>query len=444
MAAAAHIAHIKVRSQNSFHLDVTREMASLEGHLFALPILFINLGGEMIYVIEHRLRAQKLDDKLEKVMHDVIGTIFRPRIIDELFKPQHLLSEASMRSLFQKLAHASIMSLNQESMDKLLDLMSMAVKYQIFACSYPTELIYCTLNHLDYMREMVKTIDSMSNSLRKVYSYIDKTYCRMDTQNLVLLRNTILRYFQDRKTRLSVFLSNGIQREIDGVLKVPREFQISPTSHVHLPGTVTYFKTVKGVMSTETSENRTEHFHPGGHFTMAPPITQTTIFDTPLGHRGTTLGMNIFAAYKGINVTAPAAALPAAARRLSAQQPPSAAAAEIAATREATGAAEVDMLARILGGITDIDEKRVMNFELDFLEEDADGVAGGLPAEYNLPPLTLPVKRIAVAEMKKVELSKNKMADIDIGVAAPVGKDDAEQKPDEMDILALMDNAAGK
>lgn len=52
-------------------------------------------------------------------MQDVIGTIFRPRIIDELFKPQHLLSEASMRSLFRKLAHASIMSLNQESMDKV-------------------------------------------------------------------------------------------------------------------------------------------------------------------------------------------------------------------------------------------------------------------------------------------------------------------------------------
>ena len=55
-------------------------------------------------------------------MQDVIGTIFRPRIIDELFKPQHLLSESSMRSLFQKLAHASIMSLNQESMDKASEL----------------------------------------------------------------------------------------------------------------------------------------------------------------------------------------------------------------------------------------------------------------------------------------------------------------------------------
>ncbi|GAU92077.1 hypothetical protein RvY_04209 [Ramazzottius varieornatus] len=168
------LTHIKVRSQNSFHLDVTREIASLEGHLFALPIIFINFGGEMIYVIEHRLRAQKLEDRMDKVMQDVIGTIFRPRIVDELFKPQHLLSESSMRTLFQKLAHASIMSLNQESMDKLLDLMTMTVKYQIFACKYPTELIYCALNHLDYMRNLVQHSETISNSLRKVYHHIER------------------------------------------------------------------------------------------------------------------------------------------------------------------------------------------------------------------------------------------------------------------------------
>ena len=64
------LTHIKVRSQNSFHVDVTREIASLEGHLFALPLIFINFGGEMIYVIEHRLKAQKLEDRMDKGKFD--------------------------------------------------------------------------------------------------------------------------------------------------------------------------------------------------------------------------------------------------------------------------------------------------------------------------------------------------------------------------------------
>ena len=58
--------HIKVRSQNSFLMDVTKEIPSMEGHLFALPILFVNLGGEMIYVIEHRLKAQGLMDRHQR------------------------------------------------------------------------------------------------------------------------------------------------------------------------------------------------------------------------------------------------------------------------------------------------------------------------------------------------------------------------------------------
>ena len=33
--------------------------------------------------------------------------------------------------MFDKLAHASIMKLNSNSMDKLYDLMTMAVKYQV-------------------------------------------------------------------------------------------------------------------------------------------------------------------------------------------------------------------------------------------------------------------------------------------------------------------------
>ena len=33
--------------------------------------------------------------------------------------------------MFDKLAHASIMRLNSNSMDKLYDLMTMAVKYQV-------------------------------------------------------------------------------------------------------------------------------------------------------------------------------------------------------------------------------------------------------------------------------------------------------------------------
>ena len=65
--------------------------------------------------------------------------------------------------MFDKLAHASIMRLNANSMDKLYDLMTMAVKYQVgdiltsrrrrssqvLMCHNPRHLVSLTLNHLD-------------------------------------------------------------------------------------------------------------------------------------------------------------------------------------------------------------------------------------------------------------------------------------------------------
>ena len=42
-----------------------------------------------------------------------------------------------MRTLYDKLAHSSIMRLNTNSMDKLYDLMTMAVKYQLLSVASP-------------------------------------------------------------------------------------------------------------------------------------------------------------------------------------------------------------------------------------------------------------------------------------------------------------------
>lgn len=58
-------------------------------------------------------------------MHDIVGTMFNKRFVEELFKPQDTYSKKAMRTVFDRLAHASIMRLNTASMDK--------VQYDIFS-----------------------------------------------------------------------------------------------------------------------------------------------------------------------------------------------------------------------------------------------------------------------------------------------------------------------
>lgn len=55
------------------------------------------------------------------VITDIVSTMFNPRFVEELFKPQELYSKKAMRSIFEKLTHASIMRLNAASMDKVSD-----------------------------------------------------------------------------------------------------------------------------------------------------------------------------------------------------------------------------------------------------------------------------------------------------------------------------------
>ena len=48
--------------------------------------------------------------------------------------------------MFDKLAHASIMRLNSNSMDKLYDLMTMAVKYQVHRETHKQHSTTCPLS----------------------------------------------------------------------------------------------------------------------------------------------------------------------------------------------------------------------------------------------------------------------------------------------------------
>lgn len=101
-----------------------------------------------------------------------MSTMFNEKFVEELFKPQPLYTNASVRGIFDRLVHSSIMRLSESSMDKvsplqsngftysiplqLYDLMVMGFKYQLMNCKYPEELLQVTLNHLNTVKDMIE------------------------------------------------------------------------------------------------------------------------------------------------------------------------------------------------------------------------------------------------------------------------------------------------
>ena len=57
-----------------------------------MPLLFFNLGGEMLYILDQRLQAQKISsEKCAKVINDIIKTMIASSFVEELFKNQVIL-----------------------------------------------------------------------------------------------------------------------------------------------------------------------------------------------------------------------------------------------------------------------------------------------------------------------------------------------------------------
>ena len=95
-----------------------------------LPFIVLNLGSEMIYILDQRLRSQDVTkDRSSKVLQDIVKSLLADRFVEELFRPQPIYTMSATKQIFKKLAHSSIMKLNDQSMQKLYDLMVMGIKY---------------------------------------------------------------------------------------------------------------------------------------------------------------------------------------------------------------------------------------------------------------------------------------------------------------------------
>ena len=124
-------------------------------------------------------------------MNDIVSTMFNRRFIEEIFgKHQPIYSRRVLKTMFDKLAHASIMKLNSNSMDKLYDLMTMAVKYQVLMCHNPRHMVALTLNHLDAILSYV-SCPSVKKNVEVAFNYFVDNYGSMSIGELQAVRSFV-------------------------------------------------------------------------------------------------------------------------------------------------------------------------------------------------------------------------------------------------------------
>ncbi|XP_042297130.1 protein OSCP1 isoform X2 [Sceloporus undulatus] len=294
--------------------------------LRTLPLLVLNLGGEMLYIVDQRLRAQSIPgDKARQVMNDIIGGLFNKKFMDELFKPQELYSRKALRTVFERLVHASIMRLNAPSMDKLYDLMTMAFKYQVLLCPRPKDLLLITFNHLDTIKEFIyespKTLTQVDVTFRRL---ID-TYGSLSAGEFQLIRQTLLIFFHDIHIRVSILLKDKVQNS-NGHFVLPTSGPVPWGTDV--PGVIRLF-------NSKGDEIKRTKFTHGGNFVL--PYREGS-FELH-GDRVIKLGTNIYSISRPVETDMSGAAKNLASR-VKENTAPNPLAKE-----------ELNLLARLMGGL---------------------------------------------------------------------------------------------
>lgn len=212
-----------------------------------MPLLVLNMGGEMIYILQQRLLAQNITpDKQQRVLVDVLNTMYSSKFIAELFKStSKQYNSSAIRQIFDKLAHSSIMRLNTSSMDKLYDLMCMSVKYQLihtgYSAAYQLSLIN---NHVQYMKLIVANNTACAATYDLVHHCSDKVHKQYSTRTPYQwqqIRLNLLRFYQDKKVKISLFLAESIQN-IDGNIVVTPDTGCAGTGYriANAVGSVVY------------------------------------------------------------------------------------------------------------------------------------------------------------------------------------------------------------
>uniref|UniRef100_A0A5S6QG11 Protein OSCP1 n=1 Tax=Trichuris muris TaxID=70415 RepID=A0A5S6QG11_TRIMR len=252
--------------------------------LKALPLLVFNMAGEMCYILDQRLRAQKVKrEKARRVMNEIVSTIFGALFLEKLFEPQELPSRDTMRLLFEKLSHSSIMRLSSSSQDKLYDLMAMMFKYQLQNTISPRHLLVITLNHLDGIRLIIYGTHNIVTQMDHAYKMLRATYFDMNMSQLYYIRQTLLNFFHETRVRVCLLLQEKLQCE-DGRFTVPLKVELP--SHMSKPGTIRFYAP-GGKMTSQKA------FNAGGVYIQK---TSEDILDFPAEtiDRGTDLGKNIY------------------------------------------------------------------------------------------------------------------------------------------------------
>ena len=184
----------------------------------AMAFFVPSFGAEMLSILVHRMQETRVSaTKIDQVISDFISAIFSPEFVSEICTPQEIYPWTHLRSLFEKITANSVVRLSAPSMDKLLDLAFMGLKFQVLrACSCPEEILQILLRHLADLRRICQPSDR--GTLAEYCSHLEICTHNWRLSDWRNIRIILLGYLQSKRVRVAAFLRSGLQDDSGALL----------------------------------------------------------------------------------------------------------------------------------------------------------------------------------------------------------------------------------
>ena len=203
-----------------------------EAYLMSMPVIINCLGGEMIYILCSRLKAQSIsEEKSIRVIKDIGNLLFNKKFQNDLYIHKKPNKHQEVKSIFETLAHSSIMRLNSTSMNKLFELMLMTLKLQILRTRYAEEIYQVTLNHFNGVIEIINMIDptdtNLINMVKDSMENFINVYRELRPYDYIILKSVILRFLQGKNVKVSIFIQENLQ-DSNSIIYLPMNEKSPP------------------------------------------------------------------------------------------------------------------------------------------------------------------------------------------------------------------------
>lgn len=175
----------------------------------ANTLVYVNLGSEMIYILNNRIKALDIDEaKRISILCQIAQTLYGNEENDKLLRDcQSTLSIDSIYNLLHKVCHKSVITLDSVSFAKMIEMIVMALKKDVLLMKNNFGLFHVTVNHLTCVDSLLKRKDITLTTRQKVENLVSE----MKPYDFYLVKKDILNLLVFKHSKISIYLRDNIQ-----------------------------------------------------------------------------------------------------------------------------------------------------------------------------------------------------------------------------------------